>query len=314
MPIAIKIDQPVNERGHRADMYGGTVHITTATTASVAFIEFARGLIGEAFGGRDPELAQFDLPIDDYATIVRALQDAFLAHPETRRRLQELLVDRGCDPESTYFDAPRLRVCTSDDYLGAGFAYAWHPYRDTWRSAPLAQLNHWIPVYEISEDNAKALHPEYFNRAVANDSAHFNHYRHNAERRAAAASGGRAQVSPLPGLAEPVDLLASTVLVPPCAGLLEFSGQHLHSSVPNTSGRTRFSIEFGIVDVDDIRAGLNARNVDGRATGSSIRDFVSAADLSPIPGDVVALFHDGTEASGDLVYDPPTDTRAPATN
>jgi hypothetical protein len=51
-----------------------------------------------------------------------------------------------------------------------GFAYAWHPHRDTWYSAPLAQVNYWMPVYEISADNAMAFHPEYFDGAVANDS------------------------------------------------------------------------------------------------------------------------------------------------
>gem|GEM_PF-4040933 len=40
-------------------------------------------------------------------------------------------------------------------------------------------------------------------------------------------------------------------------------------------------------------------------TGSSIRDFISAADRSPMPDDAVALFNDGTETTGGLVYVPP---------
>jgi hypothetical protein len=48
-----------------------------------------------------------------------------------------------------------------------------------------------------------------------------------------------------------------------------------------------------------------AINVTTPSSNSSIRDFISAADLSPMPDDVVALFNDGTETTGDLVYVPP---------
>jgi hypothetical protein len=222
--------------------------------------------------------------------------------------LQKILVERGCDATSTYFDVPRLRVAASDDYLATGVAHACHPHRDTWYAAPLAQLNHWMPVYAVTEDNAMAFHAEYFNRAVDNDSAVYNRYRWNAGHRDASAPGGRLPARPLPRPTGPVDLLSSTVFVTPVGGMVEFSGHHLHSDVPNTSGRTRFSIDVRTVDVDDIRIGFGARNVDGHCTGSSIREFMSAADLSPVPDDVVALFDDGTETTGDLIHVPPAVT------
>jgi hypothetical protein len=293
MALAVQVDQPVGDRLQRAQMYDGTINITTPTPSSLALAMFARDLIGEAFGGRDPELTQFDLPVAEYAAILAELKPRFLHHPESKRFVQDLLVERGCDPASTYFDIPRLRISTSDDYLGTGIAYAWHPYRYTWYSAPLAQLNHWMPVYDVTEDNAMALHPEYFNRAVVNDSAVYDYSEWNDVR-----VGAR----PLPGPTEPVDLLSSTVFVAPVGGILEYSGHHLQSDVPNASGRTRFSIDFRTVDVDDIRAGLGARNVDGRCTGSSIRDFTSAADLSPVPDDVIAIFNDGTETGNPQTF------------
>lgn len=313
MPIAVQFDQPVGGRLQRAQMYEGAINVTSPSEASIAYVTFARQLIGEAFGGRDPELAQFDLPVAEYAAILGSLKRRFAAHPESKRLLQQVLLERGCDPEATYFDVPRLRVSTSDDYLGTGVAYAWHPHRDTWCSAPLAQLDHWMPVYEISEDNALAIHTEYFNQAVANGSAAYNHYQWNAKRRAAAESNVRAESHALPGPTEPIEGFSSSVFVMPVGGMLEFSGHHLHSDVPNDSGRTRFSIDFHTVDVADVRAGLGARNVDGQSTGSTIRDFTSAADLSALPQDVVALFDDGTETAGDLVYVPPTQP-APTVN
>jgi hypothetical protein len=157
MPISIKVGQACNGPAQRAQVYRGAINVTTPSSTSVAFAMFARELIEAAFTGRDPELAQFDLPVDEYAAILSALKPRFIHHPESKRFLQQLLTERGCDPASTYFDVPRLRSSTSDGYLTTGIAYAWHPHRDTWYSAPLAQLNYWMPVYDVSADNAMAF-------------------------------------------------------------------------------------------------------------------------------------------------------------
>lgn len=304
MAISVQFDRSMTDISERSRIYDGAVNISGPTATSLGFAMFARELIEDAFGAHDPELAQFEMSVDEYASILGALKPRFIHHPRSKRFLQQLLAERGCDPATTYFDVPRLRSSTSNGYLTTGIAYAWHPHRDTWYSAPLAQINYWLPVYEVSASNAMAFHPEYFNRAVPNDSAIYNYYEWNAKHRAAAAANVGRESRPLPGPVTPVDVSSSTVFVPPPGGMLQFSGHHLHSSVPNTSGRTRFSIDFRIVHIDDVRAGAGACNVDSRCTGSSIRDFISAADLSPMPDDVVALFNDGTETSGMLKYEP----------
>ena len=96
--------------------------------------------------------------------MLAALKPAFIHHPESKRHLRAILVEHGCDPELTYFDVPRLRTSTSDDYLTTGIAYAFHPHRDTWYSAPMMQLNWWLPIYDVAPDNVVAFHPEYFDQ------------------------------------------------------------------------------------------------------------------------------------------------------
>ena len=95
-----------------------------------------------------------------------------------------MLDQRGCDLDQTYFDVPRLRTSTSDGYLTSGIAYAWHPHRDTWYSAPMSQLNFWMPVYAIEAGNAMAFHQDYFATAVPNSSGTYNYYEWNAKYRA----------------------------------------------------------------------------------------------------------------------------------
>jgi hypothetical protein len=164
------------------------------------------------------------------------------------------------------------------------------------------QLNFWMPVFAIEPGNAMAFHSQYFDVQVPNSSATYNYYEWNAKHRPAAASNVNNDTRPLPAPTEQLDISDPLVLMTPVGGLIQFSGQQLHSSVPNNTGKTRFSIDFRTVHVDDIVGGHAAPNVDAACSGSSIRDFLSVADLRPVPEPVVALFNDGTEDRGDLLY------------
>jgi len=309
MAMAVRFDSQFSDDGRRFNAYQGAVYIDSPRSAAVELCRFARELIEDAFDGLDPETAQHVLPVERYVEILVELKPRFIHHPRSTELLRAMLAERGCDLDLTYFDVPRLRTSTSDGYLTSGIAYAWHPHRDTWYSAPLAQQNFWMPVYDITPTNAMALHLDHFEQTVANNSSIYNYYEWNRKHRAAAASNVGADSRPLPGPTEELDLSNSAVFVMPVGGTLHFSGQHLHSSVPNTSGVTRYSIDFRTVHIGDIRAGLGARNIDSACTGSSIRDFIRAGDFSAMPADVVARFADGTEDAGDLVYQPPVEAR-----
>ena len=98
-----------------------------------------------------------------------------------------MVEDYGCDLQKTYIDVPRLRMVPSDGYLTSGVGYAHHPHRDTWYSAPLMQINWWVPIYDIETEMSMAFHPEYFGTALRNGSDSFNYYGWN--------TGGRKDAS-----------------------------------------------------------------------------------------------------------------------
>lgn len=79
-------------------------------------------------------------------------------------------------------------------------------------------------------------------------------------------------------------------LLPFPGGLIMFSGAQLHSTVPNTSGKTRFSIDFRLVNIDDVANRRGAPNVDSACTGTTLRDYLRGTDLAHIPEDLVALY------------------------
>jgi hypothetical protein len=301
---AIYLDPASSEEERRRRLYGGDLVVLSPRPALAALATFARELITEAFRPLDPLLAQRHLTVERFVEVCAPLKPRFIHHPRTRGLLRDVLTEAGCDLEATYMDVPRLRMVTSDGYLTSGVGYAHHPHRDTWYSAPLAQLNWWLPLWAMESESAMAFHPEYWQRPVANTSAEFDYYEWNATGRAQASKHITSDTRKQPKPTEPVALEPQLRLVVPPGGVIVFSAAQLHSTVPNTTGRTRFSIDFRTVDVRDLRVGIAAPNLDSRPRGTSLRDFVRASDLAPMPDDVVARHDDAPPAGGVLVYRP----------
>jgi len=69
----------------------------------------------------------------------------------------------------------------------------------------------------------------------------------------------------------------------------------MHSSVPNTSGVTRFSIDFRTVHVDDVIAFRGAPNVDSTCTGTTMNDYLRGTDLAHIPQEIVNEYENLSE-------------------
>ncbi|GAA4180937.1 hypothetical protein GCM10022252_04530 [Streptosporangium oxazolinicum] len=273
----------VDDDTRRELLYQGQVFVYSATPASALLAAFARELIAEAFGERDPETAQFDMPVEEFAALLARLKPRFIHHPRCKELLPSVLEELGCDLDRTYFDVPRLRTSTSHDYLTSGISYAFHPHRDCWYSAPFNQLNWWIPVYEVVPENVMAFHPQYFGSPVRNGSARYDYAEWNRTSRVTAAQHVRGDTRDQPRPEEAVVLDPQVRVVPEPGGVMVFSGAQLHSTVPNTSGRTRFSIDFRTVHIDDVRTRRGARNVDAECTGTTLRDFVRSSDLDPMP-------------------------------
>jgi hypothetical protein len=302
--VAVFFDAPMSDDTRREFLYGGDLFVFSPRPTTLALIEHARGMIEDAFTGKDPLTVQYDLPVEDYVAVCASLKPAFIHHPRTKALVKAMLTDLGCDPAQTYFDVPRLRTMTSDDYLNAGVGYQFHPHRDTWFSAPLAQLNWWLPVYDIKPDSSMAFHPRYFEQGVKNSSNEYNYYEWNASGRVDAAKQIKAETRKQPKADEPIALDPQIRLIPPPGGVILFSGAQLHSTVPNTSGATRYSIDLRTVHSGDLALDLAAPNVDSAPQGTTLRDYMRVTDLKRLPDDLVLRYDNVENQSGVLVYDP----------
>lgn len=290
---AIVFDFDGDDETRRSLLFRGELLVYSPTPSSLALVDFARELLREAFGTWDPREAQHHLPVEEYVAILSRLKPKFINHPRSKDLLSGILSDLGCCTATTYFDLPRMRSATSGGYLTSGIAYAFHPHRDTWYSAPMCQVNWWLPIYDIEPDNAMAFHTRYWDLPISNESKQFNYYEYVQTARKDAAKHVKADTRKQPHPTAPVELNPQLRVISRVGGMLLFSGAHLHSTVPNTTTRTRFSIDFRTVNVADIAAKRGAPNIDSECTGTALRDFLRASDLTRIPEELV-LPHEST--------------------
>jgi hypothetical protein len=284
---SVFFDSKMSDDERRRSLYDGQLFVFSPSPSSLELCRLGRDMAQEAFGSLDPRHAQFSLPVEDYAAILADLKPRFIHHPRCKELLPRLLGELGCDLEKTYFDVPRMRTATHGDYLTSGIAYAFHPHRDTWYSAPMCQNNWWIPMYDIEPENAMAFHLRYWGRAVRNGSAEYNYTEWNRDSRRNAAQHIKSDTRKQPRPEEHVDLDPQVRVICPVGGIVLFSGAHLHSTVPNSSGLTRFSIDFRTVHIDDVTSGLGAANVDSACTGTTMADYLRGTDLAHLPADFI---------------------------
>jgi hypothetical protein len=299
----VYFDFHCDEPTRRKRLYAGQLFVFSPRASTVALCEFAREMLETAFGSLDPRDAQHRMQVEDFASIIAPLKTKFIHDPKSLAIMQHIAADVGCDLEKTYIDVPRMRIATSHGYLTTGAAYAHHPHRDTWYSAPMAQLNWWMPIYPFESESSMAFHPRYWSNPVLNGSSNFNYYEWNAARKTAGQlvkSDTREQPKPL----EEIELDPQVRIVVPVGGMIMFSAAQLHSTVPNTWGRTRYSIDFRTVNIDDVIAQGGAENVDSDPQGTSLRDFMRGTDLQRMPDEVIAKYDTTTPSEGDLIFQP----------
>jgi len=294
--VNIYVGSKTSDDDRRKELYRGSIFTLTPGQSAMKLCQLARDLIAQALGPLDPLRVHESLPAEKCAQILAVLKPKFIHHPEAKGYLAGMLAESGCDPERTYFDVPRMRTAFPGDYLKSGIAYAFHPHRDTWYSAPFCQINWWMPIFELNSENCMAIHPQYWATPVKNGSSQYNYHKWNLESRQNAAQHVKADTRIQPHPEQPVALDPQIRLICDVGGAYLFSGAQLHSTVPNTSNVTRYSIDFRTVHLDDARGRIGAPNIDSACTGTTIGDYLRGTDFSHLPEEIMALYRDGTES------------------
>jgi hypothetical protein len=300
--VDVSFNPSYSDAERRRRLYTGEIFIMAPRPASLALAEHARRMIEAAFAPLDPRHAHEELAVEKTVEILARLKPAFIHHEVTKGLLRQLLIEFGCDRDHTFQDVPRLRAAYPANYLTTGIAYAHHPHRDTWYSAPACQSNWWMPIYDFGADQGMSFHPQYWCRNLKNSSRDFNYYRWNADGRRNAAQHVKSDTRIQPHAEEPVEMEPDVRFVVPVGGIILFSGAHLHSTVRNLTPDARWSIDFRTIDIDDLRDRRGAENVDSACTGTSVRDFVRVSDFAPMPEPIVTSYETADVREGVAVF------------
>lgn len=149
-----------------------------------------------------------------------------------------------------------------------------------------------------------AFHPRYWVQAIRNGSDRFIYYEWNAVGRKNAAQHIKSDTRVQPRAEEPLELDPQIRIVCPPSRIVLFSAAQLHSTVSNTSGFTRYSLDVRTVNIDDLISLAGAPNIDSACSGTSLRDFRRAATFGVISDDVVGIYDKERSNEATLVFRP----------
>lgn len=302
--MAIVVDPRSDATTLRDRIYGGDLIVFTRLGAVADLVDHVRAELAALFAPRDPEAAHGELDRVEMAAILADWKPAFIHSTTSAKLVCDVIQEAGFSPDETYFDLPRPRTAFPVGHLTSGIAYAFPWHRDTWYAAPRQQINWWLPVYSLEPDNAMGFDLAQFAREVPNTSGEFDYYQNNRDRVETTQRPSEERQS-RPGAFEH-DALDEVVVLPPPGAVLLFSGAHLHRSIPNTSARARYSVDFRTVERSDVEAGVGAPAVDVRCSGTSLRDFRRISDGTPVDEATIRRLHGAPPDGAMLVYGQPT--------
>ncbi len=202
-----------------------------------------------------------------------AARAALAADAEAHAASIALACALGFSRASLAFDAPRLRVVTPGAHERAAAARAYYMHRDTWYGSPAAQVNVWVPLFDVHERDSFAIWPAALGAHVDNDSAAFDYERFT--------SRGGFQSAAVIDAAYPRAIAAppgSAFRVRAGAGdVVAFAAAHLHATTPNETSRTRLSVDVRFVDLGDHARGAGAPDGDNASRGSALAHYMRGA-------------------------------------
>lgn len=271
----------------RQALYAGDIFLNTDLQSAKGLCAFARESITRAFDGEtEHQSLHTKMPVTEFVERVSRLKREFTNHIRSKEMIRDFVREIGAEPQEFLLDVPRIRVVPHYDYLHAGVSYAYLPHRDTWYGGVACQINTWMPVYSIEPDQTMMINPGYFDRPVRNTSAEWSLGDWVNVQRPLATQNitEESRVHPVP--LEDIDQSSEVRVAANSGEILVFSGSHLHGTVPNRTQQTRFSVDFRLMHIEDLRNARGAANVDSGTADveAGYKDYFHVSDFSSFQG------------------------------
>jgi hypothetical protein len=272
-------EAPRDATAFRRALYAGDVALAPPTAASLQLVADARAALAAALRCAPSEIrdAPGALPNEELFARIKPLRRLLYLDPQFHAAVRGVIAALGQDPARCAFDPLRLRVILHRGHDNPLAAPVYHPHRDTWYAHPRALIAWWIPLDDLAPHETFVFYPERFAAPVDNDSEVFDYgdwVRDGWELKIGWQQLAAGVTARYPRAAPGVDGGRAVGFGCATGENLVFSGAHFHATLPQATGRARFSLDFRIVDLDDHAADLGAPNIDNRSRGSALVDYV----------------------------------------
>ncbi|MFT6178621.1 MAG: hypothetical protein ACJAQT_000532 [Akkermansiaceae bacterium] len=261
----------------RDDLFKGKKFIAPANDSSLALVKSVQQLIASKLGVTDIRKAHLEMSDSVFFEKMGELRRIFYLEARYHDQLRDLLASHDFDPDRCAFDPLRIRVILPGGHHNPKAAPVYYAHRDTWYAHPQSLIVGWIPLHDLAEEETFEFYPDYFNKPVPNDSEIFN-YAEWIKDGPALKIGWQNKDSGLTA-----DYPRSLLETPPTRAhgfairkgqTLLFSGSQFHQTREQDLGTIRYSLDFRVVDLDDIAGNRGAPNVDNRSRGNILADYI----------------------------------------
>jgi hypothetical protein len=128
----------------------------------------------ELFSPHDPTLAHAILGNTAFFERFAALRQGVPRDPVLLEIGVQALESLGIVRSEYRWDFPRIRAVSSGAHQIEAARPAYGQHRDTWYANPQAQVNHWLPLHEILDEERMGFFPEFFSNPIPNSSGQFS--------------------------------------------------------------------------------------------------------------------------------------------
>lgn len=240
----------------RTNVYQGQIYLFEENETSIFLVDRINEELVKAFG-ENLEKAQVNFTKEEFSQKIIELKKLFYNTFEYHELAKKLMEEFGFDTEENVINPIELQV--NQNSLKSNI------HRDTWYANPENQLTWWIPLQDFTIDDALEIYPQYFQKAVKNNSYNFDYQKeknkhHNNEK-----------IHPC--LLEKIEGEKQEIICKK-GQVLIFSGQHLHKISSNSNENISLSFEFRSVHKEDYEKEIMPQNIDNHSIGSSFNDYV----------------------------------------
>jgi hypothetical protein len=271
---------PTSDETRRA-LHDGVIFHVGPTAASERLVDAALAVLADALGPGDVRAAHERLGDEALFAVIGRVRKVLFCEPRFHQSVREVVAACGFDPGRCAFDPIRLRVVAHRGHENPRAAPVYYPHRDTWYAHPQAVIAWWIPLHDLPADQTFVFYPERFRQPVPNGSERFEYgawVKDGWDLKIGWQDRDAGLKADYPAAAPAVDAGVEVGFGCRRGDNLLFSGAHFHRTLPQAAGRTRYSLDFRVVDLDDHARGAGAPNVDNRSRGSALVDYVGPED------------------------------------